>query len=380
MKQVRRAGTGMEMDKNSEHSDSEAAGNQSALDQLRTRITDVMRIENAQVEVDRAVAFSGQLIVEAEEAFDKLKARFEELGYIPLLRENEAGQNQVIVAIKGKLQSAFAERRWLNALLFAATIVTTTLFGGMYASRVQAGQSLPTLQIIVQYGLPFSITLLTILGVHELGHYIQARRHALPVTLPYFIPAPFGLGTFGAFIQMRGAVENKRSLFDVGVGGPIAGLLVALPLFVVGLLMSTVSNMPAPSHRSLLIDGLISLFRPDALTNGILLNPVLLAARFGLIITAINLLPVGQLDGGHIAYAALGRRWATWIGYATIAVMAVLGFTVSTTWFVWMGFALLSGVQHAQPLNDITPLDARRNAAFLATAVLFLSLFSAQPF
>ncbi len=368
------------MNEYSELTGTEAPGNLTALEQLRARIGDVMRVDNAQVEVDRAVAFSGQLIVGAEEAFDKLKARFDELGYIPLLRENETGQKQVIVAIKGKLQSAFAERRWLNALLFAATVVTTTLFGGMYASRVQAGQSLPTLHIIIQYGLPFSIALLAILGVHELGHYIQARRHALPVTLPYFVPVPFGLGTFGAFIQMRGAVENKRSLFDVGVGGPIAGLLVALPLFVVGLLMSTVSDLPPPLHRSLLIDGLIALFRPDAMANGILLNPVLLAARFGLIITAVNLLPVGQLDGGHIAYAALGRRWAAWIGYATIAVMAVLGLTVSTTWFVWMGFALLSGVHHIAPLNDITPLDTRRNAAFLVTAVLFLSLFSAQPF
>jgi membrane-associated protease RseP (regulator of RpoE activity) len=366
------------MNESIEEVNGETRQNQNALDQLRTRISDVMTIENAQVEVDRAIAFSGQLRVEAEVAFDKLKTRFEELGYVPLLRET--GEKHIIVAIKGTLQSALAERRWLNALLLLATFATTTLFGGMYASRMQTSVTLSVLQIIVQYGLPFSLTLLTILGVHELGHYIQAKRHSLPVTLPFFIPAPFGVGTFGAFIQMRGAVENKRALFDVGVGGPIAGLLVAMPLFVIGLLLSTVTNTPAPFNRSLLVEGLIALFRPEALTNGIILNPVLLAARFGLIITAVNLLPVGQLDGGHIAYAALGRRWAAWIGYATIAIMAILGITQSTTWFVWMGFALLSGVQHAAPLNDITPLDTRRNAAFLATAVLFLSLFTAQPF
>ena len=357
----------------------EEAQNQHALDQLRLRIMDIMTIDNARVEVDRAIEFTGHLRIEAEEAFNKLKTRFAELGYVPLLREVEPGGNHIIVAIQGKLQSALAQRTWLNLLLFVATIVTTTLFGGMYASAM-AGGHLPQIDIILTYGLPFSATLLSILGIHELGHYFQARRHKLPVTLPYFIPAPFGLGTFGAFIQMRGAVENKRALFDVGVGGPIAGLLMAIPLFVAGLLLSTVTNSPAPLNRSLLIEGLIALFRPEALGNGILLNPVLLAARFGLIVTAINLLPVGQLDGGHIAYAALGRRWATWVGYATIAIMAVLGVTSSPSWFIWMAFALLSGVQHASPLNDVTPLDTRRNAAFLATAVLFLSLFSAQPY
>jgi membrane-associated protease RseP (regulator of RpoE activity) len=350
------------------------------LNELRVRVSDIMSVDKAEVDPqERAVSFNGKLRIEAEDAFIKLKARFQELGYFPLLRENESGEMQIVVAIKGTLQAVLAQRVWLNGLLFLATFLTTTLFGGMYAMSL-SGQSQPVLETILSYGLPFSITLLTILGVHELGHYVQARRHNLPVTLPFFIPVPFGLGTFGAFIQMRGAVENKRALFDVGVGGPVAGLLVAIPLFIVGLLISSVSNSPAPDNRSLMIEGLIALFRPEATLNGILLNPVLLAARFGLIITAINLLPVGQLDGGHIAYAALGRRWATWIGYATIAVMAVLGITVSPTWFIWMVFALLSGVQHAAPLNDITPLDARRNFAFLGVAVVFLSLFSAQPF
>ncbi len=362
----------------------EKADSQLELSKLRVSVADVMTVENAEVDaLGRAIAFTGHLRVEAEDAFESLKARFQELGYIPLLREDEGGGNQIVVAIKGTLHAVLAQRKWLNLLLLLLTLATTTYFGGQYASGLSTDHiipQLPPVQMLLSFGVPFSLTLLSILGVHELGHYIQARRHRLPVTLPYFIPAPFGLGTFGAFIQMRGTVENKRALFDVGVGGPIAGLLVAIPLFIVGLFLSTVSSLPAPLNRSLLADGLIALFRPEALANGILMNPVLLAARFGLIITAINLLPVGQLDGGHIAYAALGRRWATWIGYAMIAIMAVLGFTTSPTWFVWMVFALLSGVHHAPPLNDITPLDARRNFAFLATAALLLTLFTAQPF
>ena len=113
---------------------------------------------------------------------------------------------------------------------------------------------------------------------------------------------------------------------------------------------------------------------------GIILNPVLLAARFGLVVTALNLLPVGQLDGGHIAYAALGRKWARWVGLATVAIMAVLGVTASPIWLVWMAFALFSGINHAQPLNDITPLDLRRNVAFIGTFILFLSIFTLRPF
>jgi membrane-associated protease RseP (regulator of RpoE activity) len=349
---------------------------------LRSRVTDLMTIEDSEdYGGGKAVAFKGKLRVSAQDAYDKLKARFADLGYIPVLREHEAGDREIVMAVRGNLHTAIGQRPWINLVLFIATVITTTLFGGMFAATLS--QQAPTsLETILYYGLPFSITLLTILGVHEFGHYIQARRHGVPVTLPFFIPIPLPgtLGTFGAFIQMRGAVENKRALFDVGLGGPIAGLMVAIPLFIVGLLMSTTTDSPAPGNRSPLVEVLIAVFRPDAAANGIVLNPVLLAARFGLVITAINLLPVGQLDGGHIAYAALGRRWALWLGYATIGLMAILGVTASPTWFVWLLFALFSGLAHAQPLNDITPLDLRRNVVFIGTAVLFLALFTSRPF
>lgn len=349
---------------------------------LRSRVADVMTIEAVDAYAEgKAIAFKGKLRMNAQEAFESLKARFGDLGYVPLLRENDSGEREIVMAIKGNLRAVLAQRPWLNLLLFLATIVTTTLFGGMFAAAISR-ESPTSLEAILSNGIPFSLTLLAILGVHELGHYIQARRHGLPVTLPYFIPVPLPgtLGTFGAFIQMRGAVENKRALFDVGIGGPIAGLLVAIPLFIVGLLMSTITDNPAPGNRSYLVTALIALFRPDALENGIILNPVLLAARFGIVLTAMNLLPIGQLDGGHIAYAALGRKWARWLGYATIGLMIVLGVTASTTWLIWLAFALFSGVGHAQPLNDITPLDLRRNIAFIATTVLFLTIFTARPF
>lgn len=348
---------------------------------LRSRVADVMAIEDTETDPgDGAVAFTGILRHEAEQAFETLKNRFQDMGYVPLLREAPSGQKQMVVAIRGSLQEALRQRAWVQMALFAATFLTTTFFGGMYAASLSGAGNIGLMNTLVFYGLPFSCTLLGILAVHEFGHYLQARRHNMPVTLPYFIPMPFGLGTVGAFVQMRGAVQSKRALFDVGIGGPIAGLLVAIPLFVFGVLIASVTQSPAPDTRSLLMEALIGVFRPEAVSNGILLNPVLLGARFGLVVTALNLLPVGQLDGGHIAYAALGRRWAMWVSYATLAVMGFLGVTVSSNWLVWMFFATISGVQHAPPLNDVTPLDQRRNVAFLATFLLFLSLFTARPF
>lgn len=353
-----------------------------ALMLLRARVAEVMAIEELkELAAGQAVAFTGRLRVGAQEAFDRLKARFADLGYVPLLRESDSHERQEVMAIRGSLQALLTQRPWVNLLLFLATVLTTTLFGGMFAAALTPGGDL-SLPSILASGVPFSLTLLAILAVHEFGHYVQARRHGVPVTLPYFIPVPLPgtLGTLGAFIQMRGAVENRRALFDVGIGGPIAGLLVAVPLFVAGLAVATLANAPPPPSRSYLITLLIALFRPEAMDYGIVMNPVLLAARFGLVVTALNLLPVGQLDGGHIAYAALGRHWARWVGLATVAIMAVLGLTVSPTWLIWMAFAVFSGLSHAQPLNDITPLDLRRNVAFIGTFILFLSIFTLRPF
>ena len=351
---------------------------------LRTRVAEVMTVEETQWdETGSAYSFIGKLRTTAQDAYDTLKSRFAEIGYTPALRESDIGERETIFAIKGDARVALNSRPWLNIALFLATVVTTTIFGGMLAASMsQTGRAALSLPTILEKGVPFSLTLLLILGVHEFGHYFQAKRHGLPVTLPFFIPIPLPgtLGTMGAFIQMRGAVENRRALFDVGIGGPIAGLLVAIPLFIIGLLMSTITDAAAPPNRSYLVSLLIAVFRPDAIDNGIILNSVLLAARFGIIVTAINLLPIGQLDGGHIAYAAMGRKWARWIGYATAAIMLVLGLTVSPTWLVWLLFAVFSGFSHAQPLNDITPLDLRRSVAFVAAFVLFLSIFSVHPF
>ncbi|MDW8395659.1 MAG: site-2 protease family protein [Anaerolineae bacterium] len=347
---------------------------------LRARVAEVMYVEQARTDSDTMATFTGKLRMDSDEAYRHLRQRLASMGYVPLLREGESDR-QVVIAVKGNLTAEAPARVWLSLALFLATVVTTTIFGGLFAFSVSRPSGPLTLQAVLANGIPFSLTLLAILGMHELGHYIQARRHNLPVTLPYFIPVPLPgtLGTLGAFIQMRGAVENRRVLFDVGLGGPIAGLVVAVPLYVVGLLTSEIAPSPAPDNRSLLTQFLIALFLPEAIDNGIYLNPVLLAARFGLVVTAINLLPVGQLDGGHIAYAALGGTWARRLGLAVIGLMAVLGITASPSWFVWMAFALFSAAAQARPLDDITQLDTPRMLSFFGAVAILVAIFTARP-
>ncbi|MCW1971113.1 MAG: site-2 protease family protein [Anaerolineae bacterium] len=350
---------------------------------LRARVAEMMAIDQVQPEPSsNAVMFLGKLRQKSDEAFEHVSTRLKEMGYYPLLRElNNDDDRHVFVVLKGDPNITIDQRVWMSLSLFIATFLSTAFAGTIFSRGLSDAQGAFAWGDVWSYGLPFALTLISILGMHELGHYAVARWHKLPVTLPFFIPMPIGLGTLGAFIQMRGMPRNKRALFDVGLAGPIAGLLVAIPLYVLGLLTAQVLSDPAPATRAILMEQLIAIFRPDAVNHGILFNPVLYAARVGLVITMLNLLPVGQLDGGHVAYAALGRYWARWIAIATMVIMAILGFTVSPNWLIWLFFAGLGGAaRHAPPMDDVTPLDAPRLGLFIGTVLLFLSLFTARPF
>ena len=219
------------------------------------------------------------------------------------------------------------------------------------------------------------------MGIHELGHYAAARYHRINASLPYFIPMPFNIiGTMGAFISLRAPMRDRRVLFDVGVAGPLAGLLVAIPLFIVGLWLSPVvpefsrQGTLAQLGSSLLVSGLLGLFKEVPPGYSVALHPVLFASWLGLFITSINLLPLGQLDGGHTIYAVFGRHAHT-ISRLTFAILLIAGFTISGQWLFWAMFALFSGLDHQPPLNDITPLDAPRQRIALLTMGLFFLTF-----
>lgn len=284
------------------------------------------------------------------------------------------------------------DRYWLHVLLFLLTVATTTFVGASHwlnfmsdfgSRRVTAGPGLLALQ-----GLWYSLTLLAILGAHELGHYLACRYYRISASLPYFLPIPFPLtGTAGAFIRIRQPIRTKSALFDIGVAGPFAGFLVAIPALLLGLTMSNVAPLPPVFSGAELGEPLLFKFAEWLVWGDISdrlslnLHPMAFAAWFGLLATALNLFPIGQFDGGHIAYAAFGRR-SFYVTIGTIAVALGLCF-YSSSWIVWTGLAvgLLSifGWRHPPTWDDHVPLDRTRLwLAFLAL-VVFIVCFTPAP-
>jgi hypothetical protein len=236
---------------------------------------------------------------------------------------------------------------------------------------------------LLALGLQFSLATHFVLLCHELGHWFACRRHRLDASPPYFLPAPIGLGTFGAFIRIRSLVRTKRELLDVGVAGPIAGFVALVPVLAAGVWLSRPSPLPVPPAgdvglllyrpgESLLLGALTRLFHGE-LPAGVVLNPhpLLLAGWVGLFATMLNLLPLAQLDGGHILYAAVGRlqRRLAWPLWGALALLGVAW----PGWWLWCLFVLLLGLKHPRLLDEGEPLDPRRRRlAWLALALFAL--------
>ena len=326
----------------------------------------------AQQQAEAPLTFRGHLAVEADQAYNTLKERFATLGYTPLLRRH--GDYDLVIALAHVFpdgaQAKLLPARWMpNLLLLLVTIVTTTLMGAV----MEQGELLiknPMLffqqPALILTGIPASLTIMSILGIHELGHYFMARRHGLETTLPYFIPVPFGFGTFGAIIRIRTPWQNRKALFDVGIAGPLAGLLVALPLFFLGL-MTSPHQPPIPEGTPLgsplllrWMENAVYAIRGIPEDHEIYVNAMTFAAWFGLVVTGFNLLPVGQLDGGHVAYAVLGR-WARILGIAVLGALVLLGIWAWSGWYMWAAFIFMSGWQHPAPLNALAPLGRKRS-------------------
>jgi membrane-associated protease RseP (regulator of RpoE activity) len=237
-------------------------------------------------------------------------------------------------------------------------------------------------------GLWYSLPLLTILSAHEFGHYFACRRHDVDATLPYFIPAPLPLtGTLGAVIRIKEAFPSKRALFDIGVAGPIAGFVVLVPFLIWGILKSDVG--PMPDNGAVLYFGEPLLWKAlEILFFGVLpegtdvmLHPMGFAAWWGMLATALNLLPFGQLDGGHIMYAAVGRR-AAWLSAVTLVLVVVLTMR-STSWMamalMMTAMAMLFGFRHPRVIDEHSPLDAKRRVVAVMALVIFIVCFTPVP-
>jgi membrane-associated protease RseP (regulator of RpoE activity) len=281
--------------------------------------------------------------------------------------------------------------------LFALTIASTTLAGAdTYLSFLTdfsrpAGGGLPMpFAMLLLHGLWYSATILAILGCHELGHYFACRYYDVDASLPFFIPVPFLLtGTMGAFIRIREPIPSKRMLFDIGIAGPIAGFVLAVPALFVGLWMSHVVQMPADTSNMLeLGEPLLFKFaswlvwgtQPDGYSLN--MHPVAFAAWFGMLATALNLFPLGQLDGGHIAYAVLGPRWSTYVTFATVGIAVGLAFFASS-WIVWTGLMVVMlvmfGPKHPRVFDEHEPLDRTRLLLAAFAVIMFALCFTPAP-
>jgi membrane-associated protease RseP (regulator of RpoE activity) len=285
------------------------------------------------------------------------------------------------------------DRLWLHVGLLILTALTTTAVGmAHYAAFLLDFVPRPllfttTLQLALG-GLWYSLTILAILGAHEMGHYLACRYYGVDATLPFFLPLPSTLtGTLGAFIRIRSRIRTKRQLFDIGVAGPIAGFVLAAPAVFLGLSMSRVVKLPANFVGYELGEPLLFqlaawlIWGPIPEGYSLNLHPMAFAAWFGLLATALNLFPIGQLDGGHISYAALGRR-SMYVTLATIGAAIVLTF-FSLSWVIWtvlmIAMLFVFGPRHPATVDEDVPLDGPRRAVAALAALMFIACFTPAP-
>jgi membrane-associated protease RseP (regulator of RpoE activity) len=282
----------------------------------------------------------------------------------------------------------------LHWALLALTLLTTTIVGVVLAHSFQTNQALEleqylnvfvTIQahpLLLLDGLAFSITLMTILLAHELGHYFACRYYGIDASLPYFLPFPSPIGTLGAFIRIRSPIYTRQALFDVGIAGPLAGFVVLVPALIIGIASSKV--VPGIAERGDLTFGVPAIQRffewiifPHVRSADLLLHPVARAAWVGILATALNLLPIGQLDGGHILYAFTGRRHKL-LSRIFVLGLVPLGIFYSHSWLVWAALLFFFGLWHPV-IYDATKLDENRTALGLAALAIFLLTFTLAP-
>jgi membrane-associated protease RseP (regulator of RpoE activity) len=303
----------------------------------------------------------------------------------------------------------------VNLFMFILTLFTVAFAGGWNQLTEMPGDFVTAIPGMIAAGLPFAISLLAILGAHEFGHYLVGRFHGAQVTLPYFIPFLPPFGTMGAVINMKSPPKNRRQLLDIGLAGPLAGLIVAIPVLILGLSLSSLDNIPVriPPGTGFSLEGnsLLYLFvkyamfgqmlpapasygglpewlywirffftgRPYPLGGvDVLLHPVALAGWAGILVTALNLIPAGQLDGGHVMYVLVGRRQASRLVPFILAVIALLGL-FWFGWWIWVALIFFLGRSYAEPLDQITPLDGRRRMLAVLAIIIFFLVFTPVP-
>ncbi|MBF8282114.1 MAG: Peptidase M50 family protein [Anaerolineales bacterium] len=357
------------------------------------------------------VRFRGRLRMDSIEAYALVSERFRPLGYTALFRND--GGSHAVLAVKGVIDPP-ASRTWVNYLMFGLTVLSVLFTGGLYGYQGDVPTGVMGWMRLVIAGWPFVLSMLGILLAHELGHYFVARYHKVAVTLPYFIPLPYlsPFGTMGAFIMLKSPPTNRRVLLDIGIAGPLAGFVVAVPVLIYGLMTSPVQPLTLLPGQGISLEGnsiiyilaklaIFHQFLPAPASFGnlppwlymlryyllgfpvplggkdVLLNQVAWAGWAGLLVTGLNLIPAGQLDGGHALYVLVGQRARRLVPFI-IVILVGLGF-FWPGWFLWAGLIYFLGRTHAEPLDQITELDPRRKALAVLALVLFLLVITPIP-
>lgn len=391
------------------------------IDALVGRIFSIEDITIGDPQKDFVVRYRGKLRGEdSEAAYDQLAQQLESAGITPLFRWD--GDRHAIFLVPGKPKPN-PSNPWVNLAMFILTLFSVALVGGLG----EIPESINTLEALGAYlvtnflaviwsGAPFAVSLLAILGAHEFGHYLMGRRHGVHVTLPYFIPFPLPpFGTMGAVINMKEPPKNRRQLLDIGLAGPLAGLIVAIPILLLGLSLSTLDPIPTqiPVGMAFQLEGNSILYlllkfimfgqllpsptsygalpewlywvrffftgRPYPLGGlDVVLHPVALAGWAGILVTALNLIPAGQLDGGHVMYVLAGRRLALRLLPFILVAIAILGL-FWTGWWLWVALIFFLGRRYAEPLDQITPLDDRRRWLAVLAIIIFFLVFTPVP-
>ncbi|MHC1739577.1 MAG: site-2 protease family protein [Anaerolineaceae bacterium] len=347
-------------------------------------------------------------------AYDQLTAALSPFHFTPLFRKDNATQLVLLIPEAPALKPT---RNWINLLMFVLTVLSVIISGGLFnPETVLTNDPWQVIMAILQNGWPFAVSLVAILGIHELGHYFAGRAHGVKVTLPFFIPLPFSqLGTMGAFISMRSAPKNKRALMDIGAAGPLAGFVTSLVVLWIGLSSSTLSKIPLvlPAGQTLQMEGnsiIYMLFKylhfglllpqSEALSGSALwlhwlqyfftgtpsplgsldvtISPVAWAGWVGLLVTSLNLIPAGQLDGGHIFHLLFGQKNAKRFLPVILVILGLLGFGWSGWWF-WAFLVFFFGRSYAEPMDQITELDGKRRLLGFIALGVFLLTFSPIP-
>jgi membrane-associated protease RseP (regulator of RpoE activity) len=325
-----------------------------------------------------ALRLRGRLLMPAEEAYNRLVERLRPLDRTPVLRRAENGRDTILLVLPGVLRPA-RQRVAVAALLFVLTALSCLYVGAL----LDEGTTSP---FNLLHGVPYAASLLSILLAHEFGHYLMARRLGAPVSLPYFIPLPVPpLGTLGAVINMVAPPRNRRHLLAIGAAGPLAGLAVAIPILLYGRSLSHVQRLPEGGYmmegNSLLYLGLKFLEFGRLLPSGgwdVFIHPVAFAGWAGLLVTALNLIPAGQLDGGHVFYALVGERAAQVMLWVVLLGLALLSF-LYLGWLLWVALVFFFGRLRVPLMDDVTQLGPGQRALGVAMLIVFALVFTPIP-